>query len=278
MNKTNNFDFTMFYIKHKIYLPNTDRPSIKFLTWFVGFTEGEGSFIVNNRGDLAFIVTQSTSDIKVLDHIKEILGFGKVISQSIKTSRYITQNKREIEIIINLFNGNIILPTRKIIFNRFIEGYNNWVSKGRIRLDSVLYIDNLIYPSLSNSWLCGFTDGEGCFSCSIKKSKGFSFNFSIAQKGKANLPILKHLNSIFVNGIVSDHYVKDVYEYRIGGIKNCVSVFPYYDKHNLITKKSLSYLLWKSVYNDLLNRDHLDDEKRQILKEKVRLINKSNIK
>ena len=64
------------------------------------------------RGDLAFVVTQSTSDIRVLYSIKETLGFGKVISQSAKTSRYITQSKKEIEIFISLFNGNIVLPTR----------------------------------------------------------------------------------------------------------------------------------------------------------------------
>jgi len=68
---------------------------------------------------------QSTSDINTLYYIQETLGFGKVISQSIKTSRYVTQSKREIEIIISLFNGNIILPTRKIQLKNFINGFNS---------------------------------------------------------------------------------------------------------------------------------------------------------
>jgi hypothetical protein len=68
---------------------------------------------------------QSTSDINILYYIQETLGFGKVISQSVKTSRYVTQSKIEIEIIINLFNSNIILPTRKIQLNKFIKGFNN---------------------------------------------------------------------------------------------------------------------------------------------------------
>jgi hypothetical protein len=99
-------------------------PSSNFLTWFIGFSEGEGSFIVNNRGDLAFVVTQSTTDIKVLYFIQETLGFGKVISQSVKTSRYITQSKKEIEIIIKIFNGNIILPTKQVRFEKFILAFN----------------------------------------------------------------------------------------------------------------------------------------------------------
>jgi len=65
----NDFYFSSFYVKLKDYFPNNYFPSSNFLTWFVGFTEGERSFIVNKRGDLAFVITQSTSDIKVLQFI-----------------------------------------------------------------------------------------------------------------------------------------------------------------------------------------------------------------
>ena len=90
----NKFDFYTFYIKYKVLLPKSTVPSENFLCWLIGFAEGEGSFIVNNREDLSFIIVQSTTDIKVLQHIQETLGFGKVIPQSIKTSRYVTQSKK----------------------------------------------------------------------------------------------------------------------------------------------------------------------------------------
>lgn len=271
------FNFSAFFEKHKVYLPNNISPSSNFLSWFVGFTEGEGSFIVNHRGDLAFVVVQSTSDINILYYIQETLGFGKVISQSVKTSRYVTQSKREIEIIISLFNGNIILPTRKIQLNKFIKGFNSWVVKGNIRLEPVVFIDNTIFPSLNNSWLAGFTDGEGCFTCSIGDKKGFSFNYSITQKGESNIIILKHLCLMFNGGKVSNHFVKNVYEYRIAGVKACPNIFPYYDKYTLLTKKSLSYTLWKQVHQELCNKEHLDPNKRLIMIEKARMINKSNV-
>ena len=271
------FNFSLFYEKYKTYLPNNLLPSNNFLSWFIGFTEGEGSFIVNNRGDLSFVVVQSTSDIRVLYYIQETLGFGKVTTQSLKTSRYITQSKREIEIIISLFNGNVVLPTRKDKLNKFIKGFNNWASKGNIRLEPVILIDNFNYPSLENSWLAGFTDGEGCFTCSISDKKGFSFNYSIAQKGISNVIILEYISKIFKGGIVSNHFVKDVYEYRIAGIKKCPNIFPYYDKYTLLTKKSLSYILWKQLYLDLYNKQHLYADKRLIMIEKARMINKSNV-
>ena len=274
---TNDFNFSLFYEKHKAYLPKFTSPSSNFLTWFIGFSEGEGCYTVNNRGDLAFIITQSTSDIGVLHYIKETLGFGKVISQSLKCSRYVTQSKREIEIIISLFNGNTVLPTRQKSLDLFIKGFNNWAGKGNIKLEAVTTINNTIIPSLNNSWLAGFTDGEGCFTCSIGDKKGFSFNYSIAQKGESNIAILQELCVLFEGGIVSSHYVKDVYEYRIAGVKACANIFNYFDKYTLLTKKSISYILWKQIYKDLAAKHHIDPEKRLLMKEKARMMNKSNI-
>ena len=273
---TNNFDLSNFKNKYKNYLTNNELPSKEFLIWFIGFTEGEGSFVVNNRGDLAFVVTQSTTDIRLLHFIKETLGFGKVIPQSLSTSRYVTQSKKEIEIIISIFNGNTILASTKEKLVKFIKGFNIWITKGSIRLDVVNIINKTIYPSLNDRWLAGFTDGEGCFSSSITEKK-FSFNYSVAQKGEENVVILQHLCNLFTVGKVSPHYVKNVYEYRVTGLKNCKLIIPYFDKYSLYTKKSISYTLWKEIHNDLLNKDHLDVEKRKVMVEKVKLINKSNV-
>ena len=257
-------------------MPNNKIPSENFLTWLVGFTEGEGSFIVNNRGDLAFVITQATTDKQVLEFIQEILGFGKVIPQSAIISRYVTQNKNEIELLIHLFNGNIVLPSRKIRFENFIKGCNIWVSKGRIRLNTVEFIHRDLLPSLNDSWLTGFTDAEGCFTCSIRKDKGFSFNYNISQKWEENLVILKHLCVLFNGGIVSKHTADNVNEYRIGAIQNCKNIFPYFDNHTLCSKKAVSYKLWKEMHTDLLNKHHLNPVKRIEMIERSRLINKFN--
>ena len=71
---------------------------------------------------------------------------------------------------------------------------------------------SLVKKKKKNSWLAGFIDGEGCFTCSIGEKKGYSFNFNVAQKGESNLVILKQLVILFKAGIVSDHFIKDVYE------------------------------------------------------------------
>jgi hypothetical protein len=58
-----------------------------------------------------------------------------------------------------------------------------------------------------------------------------------------NVKILQEICLLFKAGIVSKHSVENVYEYRIGGIKYCPNIFPYFDKYTLFTKKSISYIL-----------------------------------
>ena len=275
-NLNNRFDFSAFYKKYNTHLPNNKIPSENFLNWLVGFTEGEGSFIVNNRGDLAFVITQATIDKQVLEFIQEILGFGKVIAQSAITSRYVTQNKKEIDIIVSLFNGNLVLPKRQETFDIFVKGFNKWVTKGKILLEPVVINNRPILPTLKDAWFAGFTDGEGCFTCSIGEKRGFSFNLNISQKWEINLPVLEYFSVLFKNGIVSRHSEENTYEFRLGGVNNCKNVFSYFDKYTLYTKKSLSYKLWKDIHNDLVNKDHLDESKRREMIEKTKMINKSN--
>ena len=82
---------------------------------------------------------------------------------------------------------------------------------------------------------------------------------------------------MFKAGKVSNHFVKNVYEYRIPGVKVCPNIFPYFDKYTLLSKKSLSYTLWKQIYLDLYNKQHLYLDVRLLMIEKARMINKSNV-
>lgn len=125
------FNFDNFI--NKFNNSNTDKPmpSNEFLIWLIGFTEGDGSFIINKRGDLSFVITQSTSDLQVLDFIKETLGFGKVIKQSVKsnTHRFIIQDRAHLVLISLLFNGNMVFPTRANRFNTFLSALNEKLLK-----------------------------------------------------------------------------------------------------------------------------------------------------
>lgn len=112
VSRPRNFDFSSFYSKLSEYCPNSKQPNDKFLQWFIGFSEG--SFILAKRGDLSFVITQSTVDIQCLNYIKDSLGFGKVIKQSVKqsTHRYVVQDTKSLFLICLIFNGNMVFPTR----------------------------------------------------------------------------------------------------------------------------------------------------------------------
>jgi hypothetical protein len=169
VNNTNEtFDFSLFNLKYNEYF-NKSRtlPENDFLTWFIGFSEGDGSFIINNRNDLSFVITQSTNDESILQLIYNNFGFGRIIKQGKRTSRYIVEDKKGLELINSLFNGNIVLPSKQQSFNEFLQLYNKKVIKGKIILDQIKPIKSNILPDLSNSWLTGFTDAEGCFTVSF---------------------------------------------------------------------------------------------------------------
>lgn len=248
-------------------------PSENFLYWLIGFTEGDGYFGVNKRKDLTFVITQGERGKEVLYKIKETLKFGTVLKQGPQTYRYIVRKKEELKIIILLFNGNIVLPSRKILFKKYLNIYNN-----KKNIDFIEYInsDNIV-PSLHNTWLLGFTEAEGCFTVSLlSNSNAFRIRFILSQKGCENLPILSLFILLFNTGRIEDHSNKDNYSYIASGLVNIVKVFVYFDKflEDFLGPKKNSYLLFKKVYLSLKEKKHLNSAERTLLIEMCKQINK----
>lgn len=263
-NNTNEtFDFTLFTEKYNKYFNNSKTlPKEEFLTWFIGFSEGDGSFVISKgTNDLSFVITQNTDDEQILQLIQYELGFGRVIKQGKRTSRYIISDKKGLELINSLFNGNIVLPSKQKSFDEFLKVYNQKAIKGKILLDPIKPIKSNILPNLSNSWLAGFTDAEGCFTVSfLSNSNAFRIRYLVSQKGDMNVPILSHLILLFKTGTIEAHSKKSNYSYIINGEKACYNVYDYFDNHLLKTKKLTSYLLWKEIHKHITNKDHLNSE------------------
>ena len=144
------FDFTPFYAKFKEYYFNNTKPTKEFLEWFIGFSEGEGSFILAKRGDLSFVITQSTKDVQSLNFIKNNLGFGKVIKQSIKvnTHRFVIQDRNNLFLICLLFNGNMVFPSRNARFLTFLSSFNEKLLKRNLPI--IIPKINTILPTLND--------------------------------------------------------------------------------------------------------------------------------
>ena len=89
---TINFD-KYYKLNSKCYGKNK-QPSPEFLTWLIGFSEGDGSFIKATRGDLYFVITQDKCDKQVLEYIQKELNMGSL------------QRKKGIDAYSLIFNKN----------------------------------------------------------------------------------------------------------------------------------------------------------------------------
>jgi len=264
------------------------QPSPEFLTWLIGFSEGDGSFTIANRGDLYFVITQDTRDKQVLEYIQKELNMGKVIVQGKTTSRFIIQDKLGLYLISLIFNGNIRTPDKLISFNKFLKNFNKNINKLSRKLKQ-FELNNEIFEiiepckilrdiTLNDNWLIGFVDAEGCFHVSFSKSnKSFRFIFDLSQKGKENKEkVLEKLNSLFGVGKVYRHFYKNNWSYRINGLSQCKVLINFFDKSEFtfLTKKYNSYLLWKVISDRIENGEHLDKIKRQKLINLSKSVNK----
>jgi len=257
-------------------------PDYGFLTWLIGFTEGDGSFVMSKSGSFVFGVYQHKKNIEVLNMIKNRLGFGKIRVQH-NMANYIIETQKELYLIGLLFNGNLVTVNKKLSFDKWLLGINKRFIKGRSLLPAIESGSANILPSLNDSWISGFVDAEGCFSVSIRnKTKGFNIIFDIAQNnfsqiGKSDLvqePVLRYLEKLFsVGKAYQSNSRPKASGYRVSGLKATATLMPYFDKHPLLTDKYISYMLWKELHLRFLNKEHLDPILRDNLKILARKVN-----
>lgn len=294
--KINTDNFDKYYELNSRCYGRRKQPSPEFLTWFLGFSEGDGSFVKSQRGDLHFVITQDTRDKQVLDFIQKELNFGKVIVQGKTTSRFIIQDKLGLYLISLIFNGNIRTPDKLKSFNEFLKVLNISIQKSRGRALKTLKefglatdVYQIIEPnnntkeiSLNNSWLIGFADAEGCFHVGFSlTTNSYALSFDLAQKGRESKEIvLDNFFQLFKVGKVSKHYHENIWQYRVNGLSDTSVIINYFDSLNFtfLTKKAASYLLWKQIRNSISQKEHLDPVQRQKLISLSKTVNKYSLR
>lgn len=243
----------------------------KAKSWFIGFTEAEGSFTVANRGDLAFVITQGYRNIAVLYHIRELIGFGSITKQGPQTFRYVVQDEVGLGHIIEMLNGRLVLEKRISGLLRFITAYNKRYNK------SIEGIEIRVMPTRNDGWFSGFIDGDGCFNIGYVTTKN-RFQIRAIMSQKEDLTPIREITE----GVVE--YNKRSQSWSIvlkdvGGSlgKNTEWIIEYIEKYRLRTTKWNSYLLWKYIRNILLKDKLLTSNEIENLKKMVKLINQDPI-
>jgi len=222
-----------------------------FLFWFIGFSEGDGSFIVNKNLTLEFKITQSSNDAQILFFIKKVLGFGSVRVQDKinKTHHFRVRDQKNLEKIIKLFNGKLHTTYKYNQFSVFVNAYN-------LKYDSnIPLIKTQPKFSLGNAWLSGFTDAEGCFTLSILDRgnwKQVQLRYILSQKGEKEL-----LDDIGKNLKGRTHYLKSYEGYNLTvNYLNLSRIIKYIETYPLLTKKKVTYIKFKKVYKMMKEEKH----------------------
>ena len=270
---------------HKLYseLGFSNSISEYWLSWFVGFAEGDGA-ILNYNGRPRFVLTQKEESI--LNHVNNTLGFGTV--RQIDTGgsvyfRYIVEDFKGVLLLALIFNGNLCITHRITQLGKWLTDINLKLSTpGSIiygQCPTITLITTPFKPSLTNAWLSGFTDAEGCFNVSITKRdntvSGYRVNLRFLLDQKNSLYLLTLIRDLFGYGKVIVRS-KDMYRFYCDSFVGLSSVNSYFSVFPLKSKKSISYAHWLKVYKMVINKEHLTTQGLEIVRAIKKTININN--
>lgn len=238
--------------------------SDNWLTWFIGFVEGDGAIQTYGNSRVRFVLTQKESAI--LYHIQKILGIGIVKHFPQGTSgnkndfyRLIVENPSHILLLAFLFNGNLVMTHRIQQLSLWIKSLNN-----RFGDDTIMFINTAVVITLQDSWLSGFTDAEGCFNVSITSNERYSLGHVIKMRyllDQKDSDILLIIKNLFGFGKVTLRSKTDgVYRYTVTGFKPTKDVISYFKVFPLLTKKASSFQKWLEIHDIVSNKLHLSKQ------------------
>jgi hypothetical protein len=300
-----------------------------FLTWFIGFFEADGSLIVReslNRCEFEI----SQKDPQVLYYLRTKLGFGIVrpfyrnqnielkSSKDIKTStkdttlstpieskkkkslnateilnmdrnliyyKFYTSKKEHILRLVYLFNGNLVLHHRRLAFEKFICQINfMW----NLNIQLNLWTADVCF---SNSWLSGFTEGDGNFYTNVVRDfrtsrrkdgsfyYGFKLKYSITQKGEKE--VLLKIRNLFDSTSLISSFRNQINQtlYNRLELTNCSSrekIIEYFQQFSLKGKKKIDFLRWVSVHGYCIRQQKLTERSAKKLARKILNINEQS--
>ena len=263
---TSSFNFSDYYtnVKHK--------SDDTFLTWLIGFFEGDGYFGVttnniNEQLTIGFIpqtgrgyVEIIQNDVKLLYQIRSKLGFGtvtKVTKQGHEYWRYYTSKRDYVLNFVLLLNGNLILEKRRKQFEILVNQLNTyWGTTISIR-------PWVLTPTLDNAWLAGFIEADGGFYtnagnqfCRGKLPSGdtrYGFFLKMYITQKDELGVLTAIRDLFgatnkISQITNGYTDIKYYRLEICATDCRTKIIDYFTKFALLGKKKIDYQRWVRVH------------------------------
>ena len=273
--------YDIFLKNYGYYLKKDFNKHNDWLSWFIGFVEGDGAILVH-KARCQFVLTQKHDAI--LHEIRETLQIGVVKhfhdnNGKRKFSRLIVSDNKGIFILYLLFNSNLVLESRRSQLHKWNIALNK---ASRFNWDFFITkaVPDLVttsrWPSLNDGWLAGFTDAEGCFSVKIastKKKFYVTLLYILDQKNEEmvlnNIALLFNTNATAklrtVNKCITTKddrkYVNTMFRLSIfcnDDKKHVVeSLLGYFNKYSLKTSKRSSFCTWIKISQIILGKQPL---------------------
>lgn len=166
-----------------------------------------------------------------------------------------------------IYQGSYIFT---LIFNSFLDLQQNDL----ISYSSIFFINHVRGISTKtklkyqiNPWyITGLTDGDGCFSFSVTKTRSkklnwdVQLNFSIAAADNpANLKMLKIINNYFDDlGLIFKVKNENTIYLKFNGISKCLKIREHFLKYPLLTYKLVYFKLWSAALDLIQTRKSIN--------------------
>ena len=269
-------------------------------SYLAGLFEGDGhvnlSKIINTKGKISYPYLAITFAKKDLPLINKLLFlYGGRLRFKVKENAivWIINTHKELVYLINIMNG--YLRTPKITqFNEIILWLN----------DKYHYNISTCSPDYSdlnsNGWLAGFIDADGGFKIRYTEKRIDEYSKKVVTKGRIEvrfaleqrqfLPynnqtykeIMIKLQSFF--GITTElktsrHNIdKTFWIIEITSLNKLCFLIQYLNNYPLLTAKRNDYEDWLKVYQLMVNKNHLNEEGKLLIKTIKSNMNKKRTK
>jgi hypothetical protein len=234
-----------------------------FLEWFVGFTEGDGSFLIDiKRRRLYFVINQR--DPQLLYAVRKGLGFGSVTNPPSGNGvwRFSVSHRKGIDKLIHLFNGKLYLRKVSARFSLWLQARNFLWGSSTQPIERLA--DSPPTPLLigSTGWLSGFTEAEGCFSISRitdpRYRKGFRVCLRYILDQKQEREVLEMIRTFLESGDLRERGT-NIWRLTVTRRESCFQLLHYFQRYPLKGKKRINLFRWGKVFS-LLSKGILSEK------------------
>ena len=265
---------------------NLNFPANYLASYLAGLWEGDGHiYIYSDKPYAYFAITFNKKELPLVNKLKELLG-GTIRIKDKENAIVLTiADKKNLINIVQLINGYLRTPK--------IHKFNLLVDHLNIRYNLNITKKEIDTSNLnSNGWLAGFLDADGSFQIRYSEELRSDISNKLIKKGRVELrltleqrkidpktnlgymDIMKAICSFFnlsdekaVNLRTSFH--NEGMEYWlvvVSSVNKLGIIVNYLENYPLLSSKHNDYKDWLTVYNMIINKEHLTTSGKIIIK------------